>query len=104
MTRPEAAGQRFLAVAGDFLSMTRMAQVLREGLGERAAKVPTRRVPSWLVRVVALFDPGVRQTVSEIGVRRSASSAKARELLGWNPRPPEEGIVATAESLLELRG
>jgi len=104
MTRPEAAGQRFLAVAGDFLSMDTMARVLKEGLGERAAKVPTRRVPSWVVRVVALFDSGVRQTVSEVGVRRSASAAKARDRLGWDPRPPEEGILATAESLLELRG
>ncbi len=103
MTRPDAAGERFLAVAGDFISMTRMAQVLKEGLGERAAKVPTRRVPTWVVRVVALFDPGVRQTVGEIGVRRNASAAKARELLGWDPRPAEEGILATAESLLELR-
>ncbi len=103
MTDPEAAGERFLAISGDFMSMRRLAEVLRDGLGDRAARVPTRRVPSWLVRIVALFDHGVRQTVTEIGVERNCTSAKAREMLGWDPRPPEEGILATAETLLDLR-
>jgi dihydroflavonol-4-reductase len=31
---------------------------------------------------------------------RRATSAKAQRLLGWQPRPPEEAIVATAESLI----
>jgi dihydroflavonol-4-reductase len=33
----------------------------------------------------------------------NATSAKARRLLGWNPRPAEEAIVATAESLVRLK-
>jgi nucleoside-diphosphate-sugar epimerase len=103
MTSPEAAGERFLAVSGDFMSMAELARVLRDGLGERATRVPTRRLPSWLVRLVAVVDHGVRQTVPELGVRRSCSSDKARELLGWDPRPPDEAILATAESVLALR-
>jgi dihydroflavonol-4-reductase len=31
---------------------------------------------------------------------RRATSANAQRLLGWQPRPPEEAIVATAESLI----
>jgi hypothetical protein len=35
-------------------------------------------------------------------MHKNASSAKARRVLGWSPRPPQEAVVATAESLLRL--
>ena len=41
MTHPAARGERFLAVAGDFLSMLGMANVLRARLGAAARRVPT---------------------------------------------------------------
>ncbi len=37
-----------------------------------------------------------------LGKRRNATSAKAERVLGWKPRPREEAIVATAESLLKF--
>jgi nucleoside-diphosphate-sugar epimerase len=104
MTRAEAAGERFLAISGDFLPLAEVAAALREGLGERAGRIPTRRVPSWLVRLVARVNPGLRQLVAELDVEKHATSEKAQRLLGWSPRPPEEAILATAESLLALRG
>src|SRR6202012_4526478 len=48
MTDPAARGQRFLAIGGDFVSMRQIAQMLKEGLGGLASKVPTRSLPSWL--------------------------------------------------------
>ena len=102
MTHPEAAGERFLAVAGDFLSMRDIALVLRQRLGEAARRVPVRELPDWLLRVVALVDKSVGQIVPELGRRKNASSEKARRLLGWTPRTADEAIVATAESLLRL--
>jgi hypothetical protein len=33
---------------------------------------------------------------------RHASSAKAERVLGWRPRPREDAIVATAESLIRF--
>jgi hypothetical protein len=44
----------------------------------------------------------VRQILPELGKRRNATGEKARRLLGWAPRSPEEAIVATAESLVRL--
>jgi len=35
-------------------------------------------------------------------VNLNATSEKARRLLGWRPRSPEEAIVATADSLIRL--
>ena len=102
MTHPEAAGERFLAVAGDFLSMRDVALVLRQRLGDAARRVPTRELPDWLLRAVALLDKSVAQIVPELGKRKNATSAKARRVLGWTPRPADEAIVATAESLARL--
>ena len=102
MSDPAAKGERFLAVAGDFVSMLAMAQVLRSNLGAAAGRVPTRELPDWLVRLVAVFDPQIRQVLPELGRRKNASNEKARRLLGWAPRSNEEAIVATAKSLIEL--
>ena len=102
MTDPAARGERFLAVAGDFLSMRGIARVLKERLGPAARRVPTWQLPNWLVRLAALRDPPVRQILPELGKRKNATSEKARRLLGWAPRSSEEALVATAESLLRL--
>ncbi len=79
-----------------------MAQILRDHLGHAAHAVSTRQLPNWLLRAVALFDPEVRSLLPELGKRKDATAAKAQHQLGWNPRPPEEAIIATATSLAEL--
>ncbi len=102
MTSPAAKGQRFLAVAGDSMSMKEIADVLRRRMGEAAKRVPAKVLPDWLVRIVALFDPAVAQIVPELGKVKQATNEKARRVLGWAPRPNEEAVVATAESLIRL--
>ncbi len=102
MTAPEAKGERFLAVAGDFLSMRDIALILKKRLGAAARRVPTRQLPNWVVRLAAWRDPAVRQILPELGKPKNATSEKARRVLGWKPRPAEEAIVATAESLVSL--
>ena len=102
MTDPAAKGERFLAVSGDFVSVLEMAQILRSRMGEAARRVPTRRLPNWMVRLASMFDPAVKQILPELGKRKNATGGKARRLLGWSPRSAEEAIVATAESLLWL--
>ena len=57
MTDPAAKGERFIAVSGEAMSMLDIATVLKARLGDAAKKVPTRQLPNWLVRLVALFDP-----------------------------------------------
>ncbi len=100
MSTPEAGGERFVAV-GKFAWMEEVAAILRERLGEDAAKVPTRRVPNLLVRAMGVFDPGVRSIVGQLGQRSNYSSEKARERLGWRTRGLEETVVDTARSMLE---
>jgi nucleoside-diphosphate-sugar epimerase len=102
MTDPSARGERFLATAGDFMTIKEIATVLKARMGAAAARVPTRELPDWLLRLIALVDPSVRQIVPELGKRKNATSEKARHVLGWQPRSRENAIVATAESLIRL--
>ncbi len=99
MLAPEAKGQRYIG-AGPFFWMEDIADVLRARLPAAAKRVPKRRLPDWMVRLSALFDPVVRDRLFELGKPRPVSADKARRDLGWTPRPNEEAIVATAEGLL----
>jgi nucleoside-diphosphate-sugar epimerase len=103
MTDPKAKGERFLAAAGDFMSLRDIAGVLKRRMGAAAGKVPTRQLPNWLVRIAALRDPAVRQILPELGKIKNGSSEKARRVLGWAPRSNEDAIIATAESLVRLK-
>ena len=102
MTHPAAKGERFLAVAGEFVSIVEIGQMLKRRMGAAARRVPTRELPDWLVRLAALKDPAVKQILPELGKRKNATSEKAQRVLGWRPRSVEDSVVATAESLVAL--
>lgn len=99
MEAPVAAGQRYITSSGDPVSMLDVARTLRERLGDEARKVPTRRMPDWVVRLVGRFNTELGDLVPLLGEHRAASAAKARTELGWSPRTWQEAVVATARSL-----
>lgn len=103
MINPAASGERFLATAGDFVSIRQIAQILKEHVDRAVArKIPTRSLPTWFMRLVGLFDAQVKGVVPELGKHKNASNEKAHRLLDWTPKSPREAILATAQSLLEL--
>jgi dihydroflavonol-4-reductase len=102
MSDPAAKVERFLAVAGDFVWMRDIANILKRRMGTAARRVPTWQLPDWLVRVGAMLDPAVKQILPELGRTKNATGEKARRVLGWTPRSNEDAIVATATSLWEL--
>jgi nucleoside-diphosphate-sugar epimerase len=99
MTHPDASGERFLAIAGDFVSMQEIARTLKLRMGETAARVPTRVLPNWMVRLAARVIPSLAPMITELGKKKHATNEKARRVLEWHPRSSEEAIVAIAESL-----
>jgi dihydroflavonol-4-reductase len=102
MENPAAKGERFLAVAGEPMSMFEIGRVLRKRLGRAGRRAPRLELPNWAARALALVVPQLRGVLPMLGHYRRASGDKARLLLGWTPRPNEEIIMATAESLLAL--
>jgi dihydroflavonol-4-reductase len=102
MTAPQAAGQRYLALAGGVMSFHEIAVTLRSRLGKSAARVPAGSAPGWLIRLMSRFQPRLRELAPQLGVIRRASNAKARAELDWSPRSNEDAVAASAESLVRL--
>jgi dihydroflavonol-4-reductase len=99
MTKPEAAGQRFIA-AGDWMWMKEMSEILRAAMGPRARKVPTRPLPDVVVRLAAIFDSQLRFLIPNLSRKHAVTSAKAQAVLDWKPRPGAATLVDCAESLI----
>ena len=85
MAAPGAAGRRYLALAdGPTISFLQMAQILRERLGPLAERVPTEEAPGPEPPALVIHND------------------RAKQELGWRPRPAGTTIVETAESLRDL--
>jgi len=102
MTSPAAKGQRFLAIAGETITLPEIAQLINNKLGDKLKHISTKRIPDWIVRIAALFSPTAKNLVPMLSRYRTASNEKAKTLLGWKPRTNEEALLATASSLIEF--
>ncbi|WP_236795528.1 aldehyde reductase [Amycolatopsis sp. GM8] len=100
MTTQEAAGQRFLISNGPAVPMKEIGALIRSSLGAAAPNVPTRSIPDLVVRTGAKVSAQMRGIAADLGYARKTSNDKARKVLGWQPRGPEEAIVAAAQSLV----
>lgn len=100
MTSPQAAGQRFLGT-GEFIWMRDIARALKDSLGDKAAKVSTRQLPDFIVRIASIFDRSLRALTVSLGRRNRHTTEKAESLLGWSPRAAAQTVTECAESLIE---
>jgi len=99
-TTPEAVGKRFCC-AIEHAWMSEVAAILDKHFAERGYKIPTRKLPDFLVRIFALFDKPTRIVVNDLGKRQDISNARIKELLGWQPRSLAEMVVSMGESMIE---
>lgn len=95
--RPETAGRRHIATAGT-LSLPEVARVLKSAHPDR--RIPTGTAPNLAIRVMALFDPSVREVVNELGWRVRLSAARAETDLGMRFISAEGAIRATGDWLI----
>jgi nucleoside-diphosphate-sugar epimerase len=99
MTAGGAAGERFLGAGRDH-SMRDVAEILDRHYRARGYRIPTGKLPGFLLRIVAVFDGTVRLALNDLGKPQRIDNRKIRERLGWQPRGLEEMTVAMAESLI----
>jgi nucleoside-diphosphate-sugar epimerase len=100
MTDERAAGGRYPAT-GEFLWFDEFARVLREEVPELAGKVPTRKIPDWVLQAYGLIDAQARAVRGELGRTRRVDAGASRAL-GWSPRPARETLADSARSLAAL--
>jgi dihydroflavonol-4-reductase len=100
MTEPRAAGQR-LITAGAFRWNGEIAEILRGGLEPAdAARVCGVELSDDTVRELAKTDPGLDALISELGREVRYSTARAHDILDWEPRPIEHTVIESARSLI----
>jgi dihydroflavonol-4-reductase len=95
------SGGRYLGAAGS-LWLVDIGRALREQLGDAARRVPSRELPDWAVRLVALFDPAARVAVPELGKHLRVDTSRTRRSLGIEFIPATEAVAATGRSLIEF--
>ena len=99
MQKQASDGERF-ALAEKDMWYEDVAKVLRENGFNKAPKLS---VPVWAAKILANFSPELKMALPYIGRVRSVKyTSKAKDLLGWNPRPAEESILATANQIKDL--
>lgn len=100
MEHPQAPGNRYIC-AGEHMWIEDMAKVLAAELNPKGYRVPTGRLPYWLMWVIARFDKTVRLALDYVDRRELVSCEKAKRDLGWSMRPVNESIIDTGHSLIE---
>ncbi|MEM8706164.1 MAG: aldehyde reductase [Actinomycetota bacterium] len=96
MTADDAAGKRIIASSREPVAMGTMASILREAGYDKA---PKRQAPSFLMKVMSLFDKDVKAMLPLLGTRASLDNTFAIGLLGWEPRKLEDTIVEMAAGI-----
>lgn len=97
LQRPDSAGQRFIASAGN-IAMPEIGRILKTAYPAR--RIATRQAPKPLLRLLALFDPQLRQILPQVGKDLRVSNARARSVLGMEFIAPDEGLKASADWLI----
>ena len=100
LERPEVAGLRILAVAGN-MTMPAMTAELKRAHPNR--RIATRVAPKVALRLLALFDPQIKAILPAVGRAHPISNARAREVLGMRFISPEAALRASADWLLTNR-
>ncbi|MEI8251075.1 MAG: NAD-dependent epimerase/dehydratase family protein [Synechococcus sp. ELA057] len=96
LTAPGAAGKRFIAASAEPVAMATVASLLRS---EGYSKVPSRRAPSILLRLMGLFDREARGMAPFLGRKAAFDNRATYEHLDWQPTPIAVSFKDMARSL-----
>lgn len=99
MALPEAAGKRFILVDSN-LDLIEIAEILKETCPDRARKIATRSIPSWLVRLMAPLMPSLAHIRPDLGKMRKMSHGQMKSVLGISPIPARKSVEDAAKSLI----
>jgi dihydroflavonol-4-reductase len=99
MQNDSSNGERF-ALAEKDLWYKDIAKILKDNGFNKA---PTFAVPIWVAKILANFNKQLKVTLPFLGrVRSVTKTSKAKDILGWNPRPAEESILEIANQIKDM--
>ena len=100
MELPQAAGQRYILMAGH-LWMKEISALLKARFAQQGFRPPTMGLPYPLLWLAARFDAGARSILTDVGQHKILDATKAHTELGWSPRPVQDTVLDTGQSLVD---
>jgi len=97
MTSDGVGGRRLMS-ASNTLWISDISEILRGAYPN--AKLPTREMANWLVKIAGIFDDSVRSISPDVGTFHEADAHYVSALTGVIPRPAKDAVLAAAESLI----
>jgi len=98
MTSDGVGGRRMMS-ASNTLWISDISEILRVAYPN--AKLPTREMANWLVKIAGIFDDSVRSISPDVGTFHEADAHYVSALTGVIPRPAKDAVLAAAKSLIE---
>jgi dihydroflavonol-4-reductase len=100
MTAPEASGQRLICSieSHDFREL---ALILAEHLAPLGFKIPTGRLPNFVVPIIAIWDKQARLILPDLGQPLEIDNNKIKRVLGLAPRDLHEMAVSMVDSMIQ---
>ena len=89
--------------AGDSISMQEIAKSLATSFPAFAKKIPTRRLPNFLVRLIAMFDGDVKTAAMNLGRKHQLDKPLVEPLLGRSLISTEDAIREMGQSLIDQK-
>jgi dihydroflavonol-4-reductase len=96
----ETRGERILATS-ETRSLVQIAKIIKAN--NPNLKIITRRAPTFLLRLIALFDKKQRPGLLLVGRPNLISNAKAKRLFKMSFISPETSVIETAQFLISKR-
>ncbi len=96
----ETRGERILATS-ETRSLVQIAKIIKAN--NPNLKIITRRAPTFLLRLIALFDKKQRPGLLLVGRPNLISNAKAKRLFNMSFISPETSVIETAQFLISKR-
>jgi dihydroflavonol-4-reductase len=97
----EPSGGRYVGVSESawFVDMTRAIKAKLNAADTK--KVPTKQLPNFVIKLIALFDKSARSIVPDLGRQVDMDNSRTRKALGMEFKPVSESAPAMAQSLVD---
>ena len=95
MVHPEANGNRYISAQSESTTFLSLAEILKEN----GYDVPTKKVPAFLIKFMALFDKEAKGMVPLLNKSVSCDNSATVAAFNWQPRPIKTTILDMAKSV-----
>mgnify|MGYP001177063002 CR=1 FL=1 len=92
----KVSGKRFIASGKDSVGFADVAQIL---LNQGHKGPSTKKAPSWLLKLLSLFDREAKGMIALLGMKLTADNSNTIKTFKWTPIPFEKSVIQTANAI-----